>query len=72
VWNWGGDVLAEEVFLPYDGGPPAGPNELKIKSKGSTGSDRVLLANGRILIPKSRYEDVKRLLDEMNGKRTPE
>ena len=70
IWNWGGGLLEDEIFLPYDGGALAITDELKIKNNGDTGSDRVLLVNGRILIPESRYRRVKQFLDQVNGKTT--
>jgi hypothetical protein len=64
IYNWGGEVLYDEVFLPYDGGPPILQADLKIpRYLPSVGLGWVCLKNGRILLPKSRFEDLKKFLD---------
>jgi len=68
IWNYGGLILYNEEFVPYDAGPAAPPEQLKIVDRMS-GSDRVTLKNGRILIPKSREADLRRFLD--SSKSTP-
>lgn len=71
IYNWGGGVLYDEVFLPYDGGNAVVQADLKISRYAPlSGPDRVCLANGRILIPKSRYDEIKRHLEWATGKRT--
>lgn len=62
IWNFGGLTLYDEEFVPYDAGPPVPPDQLSIVDR-SSGPDRVTLASGRILIPKSREADLRKLLD---------
>jgi hypothetical protein len=53
----------DEVFVPYDGGPTPSPEELKIfDNQGLNPHVWIYLENGRILIPVSRYEWSKHLL----------
>lgn len=68
IWNKGGLVLYSEVFLPYDQGPTVTAEELQIRNGGLLGPDRVCLQNGRILAPKSRFEEMKHFLDWSFGK----
>jgi hypothetical protein len=71
IYNWGGALLYDEEFLAYDGNGAVVEGDLKIPGYAPlSGPDRVCLANGRILIPKSRYEEVRRHLDRVTGKRT--
>jgi hypothetical protein len=57
-------VLVDEVFLPYDGGAPIQPAQLKIPRHAlGAGPYWVNLENGRILIPKSRFDEIKREFD---------
>lgn len=66
IFNEGGKVLSDEVFLPYDGGKAAKDSELKIVSNSDiAGPQYVCLTNGRILIPKSHFENQKRALDSL-------
>ena len=66
IFNAGGNVLSDERFLPYDGGKAAKDSELKIVSNSDiTGPQYVCLANGRILIPKSHFENQKRAIDSL-------
>jgi len=68
IFNGGGDVIWNEVFLPYDGGKAASESELKIDSDTSLKSFQyVCLKNGRILIPKSGFENQKEFLDRRTG-----
>ncbi len=70
IYNWRGGLLYDEAFLAYDGGGAVAQADLKIPGYSAlSGPDRVCLANGRILIPESRYEEVKRHLDWATGKR---
>ncbi len=70
IYNWRGGLLYDEVFLAYDGRGVVAQGDLKIPGYASlSGPDRICLANGRILIPKSRYDEVKRHLDWATGKR---
>ena len=68
IWNFGGKILYDEEFVPYDSGPPVAANELRIVDRNS-GPDRVTLQNGRILIPKSREADLRRFLDRTTSVR---
>lgn len=69
IFNMGGDVVSDEVFLPYDGGKTAGEDELKIVSNSKlAGPQFVCLKNGRILIPETSFEQQKRFLDWATGK----
>lgn len=70
IYNWGGGLLYDETFVPYDGEGAVLQAELKIPRYAPlSGPDRVCLQNGKILIPKSRYDEVKRHLDWATGKR---
>jgi len=70
IYNWRGGLLYDEVFLAYDGGGAVTQADLKIPGYTAlSGPDRVCLANGRILIPKSRYGEVRQHLDWATGKR---
>jgi len=69
IYNWGGGVIWDEVFLPYDGGDAAKESELTIDNETRlAGPQYVCLKNGRILIPKSGFENQKRFLDWVTGK----
>jgi hypothetical protein len=69
IFNVGGDIISDEVFLPYDGGDAAKQSELEIVSNSKlAGPQYVCLKNGRILIPKSTFEGQKRYLDWATGK----
>jgi len=64
IFNLGGAVLYDEVFLPYDGGKTAKATELEINGRSSlSGPNIVCLKNGRILIPKSHFERLKLFVD---------
>jgi hypothetical protein len=70
IWNAGGLILEDEQFLPYDGGAPPTADELKIPVDAKfAGPDRIFLANGRVLLPRSRFDDLKKFVDWLNGKR---
>lgn len=67
IWNEGGEILLDEEFLPLDGGPPPPSDGLKLRGSGPcTGVYQVCLTNGRILLPQSRYDELK---DFVRGKR---
>ncbi len=69
IYNWGGGVIWDEVFLPYDGGAAARVPELLIDNKNRlAGPQYVCLTNGRILIPKSDFENQREYLDRRTGK----
>jgi len=64
-----GGVLEDEAFLPYDGGVAPTVDELKIASNPSfAGPDRIFLTNDRILLPESRFVELKRFVDWLEDK----
>lgn len=69
IWNGAGLVLVDEEFLPYDGGPTPTAGELKIPPEAKfAGPDRVFLANERVLLPRSRFDELKKFVDWLEGK----
>jgi hypothetical protein len=71
IWNEAGLVLEDEEFLPYDGGAPITAEELKISADTAfPGPDRIYLTNGRVLLPQSRFEELKIFVDWLEGKRS--
>lgn len=66
IFNARGQIISDEAFLPYDGGKAAKDQELKIVSNSDiAGPQYVCLTNGRILIPKSHFENQKRAIDSL-------
>lgn len=66
VFNWRGGILLNEVFLPYDGGPPIPKAELRISRKPREPVDySIELENGRILLPQSRFKKLKAFMDRL-------
>ncbi len=63
VWNRGGVVLVEGIFVPYDRGPAVKTDALKIVD-GRNSTDAVQLENCRLLIPQLKEAEVRRRLDE--------
>ena len=71
IWNGAGLLLVDENFLPYDGGAQPTPDELKIPNETTfPGPDRIFLANGRVLLPQSRFDELKIFVDWLEGKRS--
>ena len=69
IWNQSGLVLEDEEFLPYDGGPPPTTEELEIASNPNfAGPDRIFLSNNRVLLPRSRFDELKKFVDCLEGK----
>jgi hypothetical protein len=69
IWNGAGLILVDEEFLPYDGGPPPTAEELKIASDPTfPGPDRIFLTNSRVLLPQSRFDELRKFVDWLNGK----
>jgi hypothetical protein len=69
IFNPGGATLEDETFLPYDGGNAAKASELKIDGGNRLAGPYIIcLKNGRILIPKSDFENQKRFIDFRTGK----
>jgi hypothetical protein len=59
----------DEEFLPYDGGTQPTGEELKIATYPLfPGPDRIFLINGRVLLPRSRFDELKKFVDWLNGK----
>lgn len=67
IWNRGGLVLEEGVFVPYDGGRPAKNDTLQIADV-NNGPSEIDLRDGRILIPKAREAELRRFLDQASSK----
>jgi hypothetical protein len=71
IWNGAGLILVDEEFLPYDGGAPPAAEELMISADPTfPGPDRIILKNGRVLLPRSRFDELKKFVDWLNGKRS--
>jgi hypothetical protein len=69
IRNAGGLVLYDEIFLPYDGPTQLTNAELTIAREPTfPGPDRIWLSNGRVLLPKSRFEDLKKFVDWLKSK----
>jgi len=69
IFNPGGAILEDQTFLPYDGGNAAKDSELKIDGDNRLAGPYIIcLKNGRILIPKSDFENQKRFIDFRTGK----
>jgi len=69
IWNAGGLVLYDEIFLPYDERAQLTKAELTIAPEPTfPGPDRIWLSNGRVLLPKSRFEDLKKFVDWLKSK----
>jgi hypothetical protein len=69
IWNRGGIILYDEEFLPHDGGKSPTIDELKIPQETTfPGPDRVFLSNGRVLLPRSRFDELKKFIDRLKGK----
>ena len=60
VWNDGGTVLKNEIYLPLDEGPAPQQADLQIRAREiCSGPYQVCLVNGRILLPESQFEQLK-------------
>ena len=65
IFNWRGGLLYDEIFLPYDQGPSVTTSDLRIpRYVPAVGPDWVCLENGRILLPASRFDELKAFLDK--------
>jgi hypothetical protein len=63
IWNRIGTMLENDTFLPLDG-EPVQNTDLKIRSSGAcTGPYQVCLVDGRILLPKSRFQEMKAFIE---------
>ena len=65
--NSRGTILYDEQFRPYDDGPPVESRELVIVQ--GKHDKAITLQNGRLLLPSSEYDLVKRHIDWLLGKR---
>ena len=64
IFSWKGQSLYDEMFLPYDQGPAVAHADLRIpRYLPAVGPDWVCLKNGRILLPLSRFDQLKVFLD---------
>lgn len=64
IWNEGGKALLDEEFRPFDGGVLPTSTDLQLRRGGAcTGPYQVCLKNGRILLPVSRYDELKAFLE---------
>jgi len=69
IWSGAGLVLVDEEFIPYDGGAPPSAEDLRISVEPTfPGPDRIFLANGRVLLPRSRFDELKKFVDWLQGK----
>ncbi len=69
IFNWKGGLIYDENFLPYDQGPTVGASDLRIpRYVPAVGPDWVCLENGRILLPASRFDQLKSFLDKTTPK----
>ena len=69
IFSEKGRAEHDESFFPYDQGPTLKPSELVVSAKDpQAGPDWVCLENGRILMPGSRHDYVKALLDKKLSK----
>jgi hypothetical protein len=66
IYNNNGRILYDEEFIPYDGNSIVDPSELVVARECRYAAPtRICLSNGKILIPRSRFEDEKTLLDRI-------
>lgn len=73
IYNWRGELLYDETFLPYDGKGIVPSEDLFIaQDRSKAGPDRIVLSHGRILIPQSRYREVKQFLDGVQAAQSRE
>ena len=70
IFNKNGDTLYNDVFLAYEGKEPSSADDLQIRHNQDGGGEQwIYLQNGTILIPRSGYTGIKKLLDWQKGKR---
>jgi len=61
----------DDDFFPYDGRAGPSAEQLSISTNPTfPGPDRVFLSNGRILLPRSRFDELKKFVDWLEGKAT--
>jgi hypothetical protein len=67
IYNGDGLILYDDIFVRYEGSGVVPEDSLQISQKG--GEQWIELQDGVILIPQSRYGQVKRLIDWLKGRR---
>ena len=68
IWNRAGLIQYDDQFLPADGNAPPTAEELRISPAPKfPGPDRIILTNRRVLLPKSRFDELKRSVDCIAG-----
>ncbi len=67
IWNAAGLLLEDDDFVPYDGGAPPTSEELKI-APDPTYPQLIRLKNKRLLLPKSRFDEMKSFLEGLGAK----
>jgi hypothetical protein len=67
IFNGNGVLMYDGIFLRYEGTGTIPEESLRISQKG--GEEWVELQDGDILIPKSDYEQIKRVIDWLKGRR---
>ena len=71
IWSGAGLMVEDEEFVPYDGGAPPTADQLTIAIQTTfPGPDRIILSNSRVLLPKSRFNELKIFIDWLEGKRS--
>lgn len=73
IWNEKGLPMFDEAFQPCDGGSPPNQDDLQIDiaPKCCAGPDRIFLTNGRILLPHSRFQKLKKFMQGLGFCREP-
>ncbi|MEW5977250.1 MAG: hypothetical protein AB1898_15780 [Acidobacteriota bacterium] len=64
IWTRRGDLVFDDVFLPFDDGPTPDAADLSISQHNRNPERLVFLENGRILLPRSRFEEMKAFVEE--------
>ena len=65
IFSEKGQTQHDESFFQYDEGPTLEPSEIVIaRNDPDAGPDWICLENGRILMPGSRYDYVRSVLDK--------
>lgn len=67
IWNKTGDLMYDEAFKPIDGKKYPLELELKIDPNGRmAGPNGICLLNGRLLLPVSRFAELKQFIESLN------
>jgi hypothetical protein len=67
IYNGEGLLMYDGIFVRYEGSGVVPEESLQISQKG--GEQWIELQDGTILIPQSHYDQVKRLIDWLKGRR---